>query len=221
MENYRISTCHKNIFCLCHYIVKRRLTTKPVSFIYLSQSLVCTLGGGGWCKAMGRSPGTGPGSLQTSEHRDFSPCTSQSLLCWTPPWLEEKKGKQFCLTTVWLHKVEGKLLKASVFVNVEFCQHSAALRHVFLLETAEKVYFPCIFFSLLISDGQGGPGFGDLGSRETRSQLRDPNSIEFSTLRQDLEHKNSPTSKDAHERTTPRTRHRRYVIRMAESGLVP
>lgn len=75
--------------------------------------------------------------------------------------IKRKKAKQFCLTTVWLHKVEGKLLKAGVFVNAKFCQQGAALRHVILLETAEKVYFPSIFFfPLLISDGQLGLGSG-------------------------------------------------------------
>lgn len=154
------------------------------------------------------------GSLQTSEHRDFSPCTSQSLLCWTPLWSNDKKGKQFSPATVWLHKFEGKVLKASVFVNAEFCQHGAALRHVFLLKIAEKGYFPFFFFFTDFRWSMG-TGFRDLGSREIRSQFQDPSSIEFIILRQDFEDKNSPTSKDAHER------HLHYVIRMAESGLVP
>lgn len=161
MENYRISTCHKNIFCLCHRIVKRGLTKKPVSFIYLRQSLVCALGGRWLLPSWGSSPGTGT-------HDPSQPqSTTQGLLplCFTvtavlgSAVMKSKEGKQFCLSTLWLCEVEWKLLKAnSAFVSAALCQHGAALSRVFSLQTHDQVPFPYIFF-FAGSDTRRGPGF--------------------------------------------------------------
>lgn len=121
--------------------------------------------------------------------------------------IKRKKGKQLCLTTVRLHKVEGKLCKASVFVNAELV---LLWNMYFYLRQLKK----CIslisfsFFSLFFTHFRWpmGTRIWDLGSRKTHSQLNHTHTTEFSTLRQDFEHKNSPASEDVHERATPRTR---------------
>lgn len=127
MENYRISTCHKNIFCLCHSIVKSRRTTKPVLFMFWAKALSAPWEAGGCCKAMGRSPGPFA-VLDHCKHCAWAQghLPSQSLLGWTSAGLKEIKGKAALpnhrvTTQCWRRTLKSQCLCKCWFLSAWCC----------------------------------------------------------------------------------------------------
>lgn len=213
MENYRISTCHKNIFCLCHRIVKRGLTKKPVSFIW-GRALSAPLEAGDCCQAGAAPQVREPsGELRGSDDPSQPQSTTQGLLppCFTvtavlgSAAMKSKEGKQFCLSTLWLREVEWELLKAnSAFVSTALCQHGAALSRVFSLERHDQVPFPYIFFSAG-SDTRRGPGFS-----AGPPHIPSPQQYGALCTQAGPGARNSPPSEGAHQRAAPGAGHRWY-----------
>lgn len=103
-------------------------------------------------------------------------------------------------------------------LNAELCQQGAAFRRGFLLETDNKVHFPCIFFFTSFRY-QWGPGFGDPDAEKPHSCFETPAVLLH--IKAGLRAQKSPTSESVHQRAGPRNRHQWYIMRMAESGLVP
>lgn len=111
------------------------------------------------------------------EHRDFSPCTSRSLLGWTSAWLKEIKRKAALpnhgmTTQCWRRTLKSQCLCKCWLLSARCCFETCILPEA----AKKKLYVLTWFiFFLIIWDGKWGHGFRDL---EIPAPFREPSSTD-------------------------------------------